>query len=43
MKSDGIQKTVKCNGLSIMNDHALHLIFSSFSPIKQQNIRKDAA
>ncbi len=43
MKSDDIQKTVKCNGLGIMNDYALHLIFSSFGPIKKQNIREDTA
>ncbi len=38
MKIEDIQKTVKYNELTIMNDHALRLIFSSLGPIKQQKM-----
>jgi hypothetical protein len=43
MKSKDIQKAVKTNGLDIMNERALHPIFSTLRPIKKQNRPKDAA
>ena len=43
MKNKDIQKAVKSNELDIMNDRALHLMFSSLRSIKKPNIPKDAA
>ena len=43
MKNEDTQKTVKNNGLYIMKDRALYLMFSSLRPIKKQNKPRDAA